>query len=165
MKVLSGIWAWLKGKKTIFGGLVILAGAVAGVWYGRLDPVTGLTVAGVGFSVIGWADKANRHQAELLTAFQGIAKVGADVRTGNSQQAVQDAETTVTGLAPAVMSEGISLGGASLHISGNTADEVASLAKSLLAPTVTVNPTSAPITANAVRQAITDVFSAGAASK
>jgi hypothetical protein len=81
-----GIWqkisGWFQGKKTILGGTVILAAAAAGVWYGKFDPVTAVTLAGAGLSVIGWGDKANRHQAELLTALQAVAKTGVEFRAG-----------------------------------------------------------------------------------
>jgi hypothetical protein len=138
MAIWQRVLGWFEGKKTILGGAVILAGAVAAVWLGKVDPATGLTLAGVGLSIVGYGDKANRHQAELLTALQGVAQVGADIRAGNKQQAVKDAETTAEALAPAVIGEAAALGGASLHISGNTADEVASLAKSLLTPAAPV---------------------------
>lgn len=131
MGILGKIWIWFQGKKTILGGLVILAAAVAGVWYGHLDPVTGVAVAGIGLSVAGWGDKANRHQAELLAALQGVAKVGEDVRSGNGQQGIQDAQATAAALAPAAISEALPLGLATLNITGSSAEEVASLVKSL----------------------------------
>ena len=131
MGILGKIWIWFQGKKTILGGLVILAAAVAGVWYGHLDPVTGVAVAGIGLSVAGGGDKANRHQAELLAALQGVAKVGEDVRSGNGQQGIQDAQATAAALAPAAISEALPLGLATLNITGSSAEEVASLVKSL----------------------------------
>jgi hypothetical protein len=80
-----------------------MAAAVAGVWYGKLDPVTGLTVLGIGLSIAGMSAKANRHQAELLTALQGVAAVGAAARTSGPGQAVQLAENQVLATAPAAM--------------------------------------------------------------
>ena len=101
MKFWAAISGWFQGKKTILGGAAILA-AAAGVWYGKFDAVTGVTLVGAGLSVIGWGDKANRHQAELLTALEGVAKAGVDFRAGNRSQAIQDAEATVSALAPEI---------------------------------------------------------------
>jgi len=62
---LGGSAGLVAGKKTIIGGTLVMAGAVAGVWYGKLDPVTGLNGAGVGLSIAGFSAKANRHQASF----------------------------------------------------------------------------------------------------
>ena len=132
---LGGLLGWFKGKKTILGGVLVIGGAVAGVWYGKLDPASALTVAGVGLSIAGYGSKANRHQAELLTALQDVAKAGADVRAG--KPLAGELQAMAGQLVPAVVGEATALGGASLHISGSTADEVASLAKQVLAPQVT----------------------------
>jgi hypothetical protein len=86
-KIWAAVLVWWQGKKTIIGGTLVMAGAVAGVWYGKLDPVTGLTVLGVGLSIAGFSAKANRHQAELLTALQDVAQAGAEIRTGNAAEA------------------------------------------------------------------------------
>ena len=93
-KIWDGVARWFAGKKTILGGGLIMASAVAGIWFGKLDPVTGMAVLGTGLSVAGLSAKANRHQAELLTALQGVATVAADQRAGNQKQAIQDAEDT-----------------------------------------------------------------------
>jgi hypothetical protein len=85
-KFWAGVVVWWQGKKTIVGGGLVMAAAVAGVAYGKLGVVDGLTLLGVGLSIAGFSAKANRHQAELLTAVQGIAQIGVDVRTGNSNQ-------------------------------------------------------------------------------
>ncbi|MDR3797977.1 MAG: hypothetical protein P4K93_07480 [Terracidiphilus sp.] len=142
-----GIWqkisGWFEGKKTILGGVVILAAAVAGVWYGKLDPVTAVTLAGAGLSVIGWGDKANRHQAELLTALQGVATVGADVRAGNTQQAVRDAENTAGALAPLAIGEAVTWNGVNLHLSASTATELSQVLSSLVPPVSAANSTGA----------------------
>jgi hypothetical protein len=71
---------WWQGKKTILGGGLVMAAGVAGVWLGKLDPVTGLGVLGAGLSIAGFSAKANRHQDELLVALDGIALAGADER-------------------------------------------------------------------------------------
>lgn len=104
-KIWAGLVGWWQGKKTMLGGGLVMAAAVAGVWYGKLDAASGLMVLGVGLSIAGFSAKANRHQAELLTALQGVAKVGADERAGDAGAATQDAETTVKQLAPAVLAE------------------------------------------------------------
>lgn len=132
---------WFAGKKTILGGgLVILAG-VAGVWYGKLEAVDGVTLVGVGLSIAGFASKANRHQAELLTALEGVGQAGVDARAGNRTAAVQDLESTAAMVGYAAGPAILSAAGASLHISGATAAEVATLASSLL-PSLTVNTKS-----------------------
>ena len=75
---------WWKGKKTILGGGLVMVGAIAAVFCGRLDPSFAIVVFGFGASIAGYGDKANRHQAELLTALEMVAKVGADTRAGTS---------------------------------------------------------------------------------
>jgi hypothetical protein len=124
MGVLKAIAGWFQGKKTILGGVVIFAAAVAGVWFGKLDPVTGVALAGAGLSVIGWGDKANRHQAQLLAVLEGVAKAGLDLRTGGPQLALQDAEATVHSLAPGLAAELTPVVGASLHLSAPTTAEL-----------------------------------------
>lgn len=104
-KIWAGFVAWWQGKKTIIGGSLVMAAAVVGVWYGKLDPVTGMTVLGIGLSIAGFSAKANRHQAELLTALQGVAKVGADEREGKTDQALKDAEQTVLSVGASVVTE------------------------------------------------------------
>jgi hypothetical protein len=93
--------AWFQGKKTILGGSLVIAGAAAGVWYGKLDPASALTVAGVGLSIAGFGAKANRHQSELLAALQGISEAGADVRAGRPGALAADVEVMAGQLAPA----------------------------------------------------------------
>lgn len=96
------IWAafvvWFQGKKTILGGGLVMAAAVAGVWYGKLDPVTGMGALGFGLSIAGMSAKANRHQAQLLDALKAIAQVGGDERAGNTAQAITDAEAAATSI-------------------------------------------------------------------
>ncbi len=94
---------WWQGKKTILGGGLVMAAGVAGVWFGKLDPISGLGVVGVGMSIAGFSAKANRHQEELLTALQGVAQIGADQRSGNKPAMIRDAELTAEQLAPAAM--------------------------------------------------------------
>jgi hypothetical protein len=130
------IWAvvvvWWQGKKTMVGGGLVMAAAVAGVWYGKLDPVTGLTVLGIGLSIAGFSAKANRHQAELLTVLQGVAQAGSDVRAGKPEQAIADAEQTAGAIGSAEAPSLISSAGASLHITAENAAELNSLTQALL---------------------------------
>lgn len=98
-KFLSGVGSWFAGKKTILGGILVIGAAAAGVWFGKIDPTTALAIGGMGFAAIGMGDKANRHQAQVLTALQGIATAGADYRTGNSAGAIKVAEVTVASIA------------------------------------------------------------------
>jgi hypothetical protein len=91
-KFLAGVVNWLKGKKTILGGGLIMAAGVAGVALGKVDPTVGLGVLGFGLSIAGAGAKANRHQAQLLTALNAVAQVAADKRAGNTQAAIHDAE-------------------------------------------------------------------------
>jgi hypothetical protein len=92
-------WGWWEGKKTMAGGGAIVAGAVAAIWYGKLDPSTGLMIAGAGLSIGGFAAKLNRHQAELLIGLQAIAEAGADSRAGKQANAVVDIENAARQLA------------------------------------------------------------------
>ena len=126
------IWAavvvWWQGKKTILGGGLVMAAGVAGVWLGKLDPVTGLGVLGAGLSIAGFSAKANRHQDELLVALDGIALAGADERAARPTLAAQDMVQGLAPLAPAA----IASAGASLHISGDTAATVTQIAQARL---------------------------------
>jgi hypothetical protein len=119
---------WFQGKKTILGGVLIMVAAVAGVWYGKVDAVTGLTIFGAGLSVVGGSAKANRHQVELLTALQGVAQTGADYRAGNAAKALADGEAAGHALAPSLIGSAVAAGGASLHITGSTAADVSAIA-------------------------------------
>jgi hypothetical protein len=85
--------AWLEGKKTMLGGGAVIVAAVLAVFYGVIAPQIGLAIAGLGFSIFGWADKANRNQAELMVALRDIAQLGAD--RNNSPALLRD----VTGAA------------------------------------------------------------------
>jgi hypothetical protein len=85
-KFWAEVVVWWQGKKTILGGGLVMAAAVVGVWYGKLDGVDGLTLLGVGLSIAGFSAKANRHQAQLLTALQGVAQIGVEVRSGDTSQ-------------------------------------------------------------------------------
>jgi hypothetical protein len=75
---------WLQGKKTIIGGGLVMLGAVFAVALGRIDPSFGTMLFGVGASIAGMGDKANRHQSELLTALGEVAKAGIEMRAGQS---------------------------------------------------------------------------------
>lgn len=73
---------WLQGKKSILGGGVMIAAAVAGVFAGKLPVDQAVVVAGFGFSVCGMAAKAERHQSELLSALQDVGVAGTQFRAG-----------------------------------------------------------------------------------
>lgn len=133
--LVAGLVGWFRGKKTILGGALVIAGAVGGVWYGKLDPTSGLTVAGIGLSIAGYGAKANRHQAELLAALQGVARIGADVRAG--KPAAGDLQAVTGQLAPGIAGEAINLGGASLHLSAPTTDELLAAVSKLTAQQTT----------------------------
>ena len=106
-----------------------MSAGVAGVWYGKLDPVTGLALLGTGLSIAGLSAKANRHQAELLTALDGVAQAGADIRAGNRGLALVDAEATAGQLAPVLSyTQGLSAvqsPAVSLHLSADSVQELA----------------------------------------
>jgi hypothetical protein len=95
-KIWAAVVVWFEGKKTILGGGLVMAAAVAGVWAGKLDPATGLAVLGFGLSIAGMSAKANRHQAQLLAALRAVAQVAGDERSGRPAQAVADAESAAT---------------------------------------------------------------------
>ena len=131
-KFWGAVVVWWQGKKTMVGGALVMAAAAAGVWYGKLDPVSGLTLLGIGLSIAGFSAKENRHQAELLTALQGVAQIGADERAGKSAQVIlQDAEGTVLPLAApaalgyAIGSTPVQQAAASLHLSADSVQELA----------------------------------------
>jgi hypothetical protein len=84
------IRSWFAGKKTTLGGCLVIGAAVAGVATGKLSIVDATAVIGLGCSICGWSAKANRHQAELLTALEAVAAAGADLRAGNKAAAVFD---------------------------------------------------------------------------
>jgi hypothetical protein len=92
-KIWAAVVVWFEGKKTILGGGLVMAAAVAGVWTGKLDPATGLGVLGFGLSIAGMGAKANRYQAQLLNGLKAVAQVAGDERSGNAAQAVADAES------------------------------------------------------------------------
>jgi hypothetical protein len=87
---------WFQGKKTMLGGLVLIAAAVAGAATGKLPVDQAVIVFGFGVSICGWSAKANRHQAEILAALQTAAIAGAQVRAGNKAGAAQTVEAAVT---------------------------------------------------------------------
>ena len=100
---------WWQGKKTIVGGGLIMAAAVWAVFAGRLDAQTGLALLGLGLSVAGMGAKANRHQAELLAALQGVAKAGTDYRSGGgARAAIADAEAVAAQQLPAALAAEVS---------------------------------------------------------
>jgi hypothetical protein len=102
-KLWTAAKVWWQGKKTIVGGCLVIAAGVAGVAYGKVDPVTGLGVVGFGLSIAGFSAKANRHQAELLTALQGVATAAVDIRSGNSAGAAALVEKSAFSLVPSLV--------------------------------------------------------------
>ncbi len=86
---------WLQGKKTIIGGSVLMAVAIAGAFFGQLSPVDAVAVAALGFSVLGLSAKANRHQAELLAALSAVAQSGKAYRQGDKAAALALVERTI----------------------------------------------------------------------
>jgi hypothetical protein len=92
MGTLKAAVVWFQGKKTMLGGLVLIAAAVAGTVTGKLPVDQGAIVLGFGISICGWSAKANRHQAEILAALQTVAVAGAQVRAGNKTGAMQTVE-------------------------------------------------------------------------
>ena len=99
VKFLANVNAWWQGKKTIVGGGLVMAAAVAGVARGKLDMTAGVGLLGLGLSIAGMGAKANRHQDELLSALEGVARVSVDVKSGASAQAIPDAVQTALSLA------------------------------------------------------------------
>jgi len=87
MKGLAAVRGWLQGKKTMLGGLVLIAAGVAGVAFGKLPVDQAAVVVGFGISVAGWAAKANRHQAQILEALEAVAQAGVQVRVQHNDAA------------------------------------------------------------------------------
>ena len=94
MGSLGKVRGWLQGKKTMLGGVVLIAAGVIGVAFGQVSVEQGAALVGFGISIAGWAAKADRHQAELRTVLAGIAETGAMYRAGDKdaiQKAVKEA--------------------------------------------------------------------------
>jgi hypothetical protein len=102
---MKSVLSWVQGKKTMIGGALIAIAAIVAIWMGVMSPESGLTLVGAGIAVIGFADKANRHQAELLAALEGVAKAGVQYRSGDRAGAVQEIEKTVQNVAGEVAHE------------------------------------------------------------
>ncbi len=102
-KLLGRLVVWFRGKKTILGGGLVIAAGALGVWFGKVDPATGLALVGMGLSAAGYGAKANRHQAELVAVIQGISQAGVDVRAGHSSQAAADLEVTGEKVGPTLL--------------------------------------------------------------
>jgi hypothetical protein len=136
VKAWAAVVVWFQGKKTILGGVLVIAAGVAGVWYGKLDPVNGLTVVGIGVSIAGYSAKVNRHQAQLLAALQDVSRAAADSKLG-SAAVIGDLVPGAIGLASAAAPALLAGAGATLHISAATAAEVQTLIASLV-PSTTV---------------------------
>jgi hypothetical protein len=119
VKFWDGLVGWWQGKKTILGGSLVMAAAVGGVWYGKLSAVDGLTLLGIGLSIAGFSAKANRHQAELLTALEGVSQAGTEIRAG------QPGESVLKSVAQQAARADWKKSAASLHLSTDTASELA----------------------------------------
>lgn len=50
----------LEGFKTVGGGLILIAAGAAGMAFGLVDPITGLTIVGNGLAVWGVGAKIQR---------------------------------------------------------------------------------------------------------
>ena len=123
-KAWAAVRVWWQGKKTILGGALVMAAGAAGIWYGKLDPVSGLAVVGFGLSIAGYSAKVNRHQAELLAALGAISQAGADARAGKLSIA-GDLVPGISSVGQAAAPGLIAGAGASLHLSADTAAELA----------------------------------------
>ncbi len=95
---MGSVREWLQGKKSILGGCVVIAAAVAGAFTGKLQPMDAVGVAGFGFSLCGMAAKANRHQSELISALSDIGALGMAARTPGLGRA-EAVQTAVDSLA------------------------------------------------------------------
>lgn len=87
---------WLKGKKTMLGGTLILLAALAGIFFAQISIVDGSTIAGFGIAIIGYGDKANRHQAQILEALKDVAAAGEAYRNGNLRGAMNEIARTAS---------------------------------------------------------------------
>lgn len=102
---MSGFVAWWQGKKTIVGGGLVMVAALAGLWLGYIDVTSALGVFGFGLSIAGMAAKSNRHQAQILTVLEGVAKAAADYRAGAAPIMLEtDAAKTASNLLPFTLS-------------------------------------------------------------
>ena len=123
-KAWAAVVVWWQGKKTMLGGVLVIAAGVAGVWYGKLDAVSALGVVGLGLSIAGWSAKANRHQAELLAALQAVSQAAGASKLGKAaviSDLAGGAEQIGSSLAPGL----IAATAASLHLSADTAADLA----------------------------------------
>jgi hypothetical protein len=104
LKVFAGlVQTWFQGKKTMLGGLVLIAAGVVGIAFGKLPVDQGVVVAGFGISICGWSAKANRHQAELLAALTAVAQVGVTYRTLGKVEAEKAAVEAIRQNGPAII--------------------------------------------------------------
>lgn len=51
---------FLDGSKTFLGGLILIGGAAAGMAFGIVDPMTGITLVGQGLAVWGIGHKIEK---------------------------------------------------------------------------------------------------------
>jgi len=134
---MTGLLGWLKGKKTIIAGGVVCLFAAMAVFYGLTSVEQGGVIFGFGLAIAGWADKANRHQAEILAALSEVAKIGADIKAGQPvagelKAAVAASQDVLKDLKPMAAPLAADLGamaaskGVQLHISADSAEELVS---------------------------------------
>ena len=51
---------FMNGMKTFIGGLVLIGGGAAGMYFGVVDPMTGVTMIGSGFTAWGIGSKLDK---------------------------------------------------------------------------------------------------------
>ena len=118
--------SWLKGKKTIIAGVVVCAFATMAVLYGLISVEQGGILFGFGMAIAGWADKANRHHAEIMTALTEVAKIGADLKS--RQPVAGDLKAGVSDLKPysGPLAGELAARGTQLHINADSPGELLS---------------------------------------
>jgi hypothetical protein len=96
LALLAGrVRTWFQGRKTMLGGLTLIAAAIAGVATGQLSVEQGVVILGFGVSICGWSAKENRHQAEVLAALTAVAQAGVQARNHTFTTAAKTIENAV----------------------------------------------------------------------
>ena len=95
----AALVGWWQGKKTMVGGVVIVAAAVAAIWFGKIDVTTGAMVAGAGLSVAGFAAKANTSPGGAAHRTAGHSGSGRGCAIGKRGEAVVDIENAAQQMA------------------------------------------------------------------
>jgi hypothetical protein len=163
-KFFTGIQTWLAGKKTILGGVLIIAAAGAGVFYGKIDPTTALAIGGVGFGLVGLGDKANRHQAQILIALQAIGQAGVEARSGNLAGAMGLVEGEAKPIGASILDSYVGsiqpppIASASFHVTadshGQLVENLRSLGQTLVDAAAPAPAGGAPVSAPSNKAAI-----------